>query len=51
MAAIKIPLPPLTVQQEVVREFKVYERMILAQNETANFFHGKCQERLKLLWG
>ena len=51
MAAIKIPLPPLTVQQEVVREFKVYERMITAQNETANFFHGKCQERLRSLWG
>ncbi len=50
MASIKIPLPPLIVQKEVVKEFNQYEKMIMAQNETANFFHEKCQERLKSLW-
>jgi len=50
MASIKIPLPPLTVQQEVVKEFNKYEKLIFAQNEAANFFHEKCRERLRSLW-
>ena len=51
IASIKIPLPPLTIQQEAVREFNKYEKMIITQNETTHFFHTKCQERLKSLWG
>jgi len=51
MASIKIPLPPLTVQQEVVKEFNKYEKLIFAQNEAANFFHEQCRERLRSLWG
>lgn len=50
MASIKIPLPPLTVQKEVVKEFNHYERLITAQNEAANSLHEKCRERLKSLW-
>ncbi len=50
MASIKIPLPPLTVQKQIVAEFNQYEKMITAQNEAANFFHAKCRERLKILW-
>ncbi len=51
MASIKIPLPPLAAQKEVVKEFNQYEKLILAQNEAANFFHEKCRERLTSLWG
>ncbi len=50
MASIKIPLPPLSIQEEVVKEFNQYEKLIIAQNEAANFFHEKCRERLKSLW-
>jgi len=50
MASIKIPLPPLAVQIEVVEEFNRHEKLILAQNEAANFFLEKCRERLKSLW-
>ncbi len=50
MASIKIPLPPLTVQRQIVAKFNQYEKMIVAQNEAANFFHEKCQEQLRSLW-
>ena len=50
MASIKIPLPPFTVQKEVVKEFNHYERLITAQNEAAHSLHEKCRERLKSLW-
>ena len=50
MASIKIPLPPLSIQEEVIKEFNQYEKLIIAQNEAANFFHEKCRERLKSLW-
>ncbi len=50
MASIKIPLPPLAVQIEVVKEFNRYEKLILAQNEAANLLYEKCRERLKSLW-
>jgi restriction endonuclease S subunit len=51
MSSIKIPLPPLAVQIEMVNDFNRYEKLTLAQNEAANFFHEKCRERLKSLWG
>jgi hypothetical protein len=51
MASIKIPLPPLPVQAEAVKEFNQYERLMVAQNETAQFVQEKCQERLNGLWG
>lgn len=50
LASIKIPLPPLSVQNQVVEEFNQYERMVKAQAEAANFFHQKCRERLNALW-
>jgi type I restriction enzyme M protein len=51
IAAIKIPLPPLLVQKELVSEFNAYEKMIASQTEAVNFFHEKCRERVKSLWG
>jgi type I restriction enzyme M protein len=51
IAAIKIPLPPLPVQKELVREFNHYEKMIAGQTEAVNFFHEKCRERVNGLWG
>jgi type I restriction enzyme M protein len=50
MASIKIPLPPLSVQEEAVREFIQYEKLMVAQNEATRFISEKCQERLKSLW-
>jgi type I restriction enzyme M protein len=50
IASIKIPLPPLDVQKQVVKEFNHYEKLIASQNEIANFLQEKCQERLKSLW-
>lgn len=50
IAAIKIPLPPLPVQKELVRELNRYEKLIMAQNEAANLLHEKCRERLRSLW-
>jgi|GEM_PF-2499169 len=50
VASIKIPLPPLSIQEEAVREFNQYEKLMVAQNEAAHFFQEKCQERLKSLW-
>lgn len=50
MAGIRIPLPPLSVQEETVKEFRQYEQVIAAQDETRNFLHQQCQERLKSLW-
>jgi type I restriction-modification system DNA methylase subunit len=50
MTSIKIPLPPLSIQKEVIKEFNQYEKLIISQNEAANFFHEKCRERLKSLW-
>jgi restriction endonuclease S subunit len=51
IAAIKIPLPPITVQKALVKELNHYEQLIMAQNEAANLLHEKCRERLKSLWG
>ena len=51
MASIKIPLPPLTFQKQIVAEFNRYEKLIASQNEAANFFCEKYAERLKTLWG
>jgi hypothetical protein len=50
-AALQIPLPPIAVQQETVNEFKVYEKMLLSQNETARFFQERYGERVRSLWG
>ncbi len=49
MASIKIPLPPLSIQAEMVKEFNQYERLMVAQNETAQFVEEKCQEQLNRL--
>jgi type I restriction enzyme, S subunit len=51
MASIKIPLPPLAVQIELVNDFNCYEKLIRAQNEAANLLQEKCRERLRGLWG
>jgi len=51
IAAIKIPLPPLLVQKELVKEFNRYEKLIASQTEAVNFFHEKCRERVRSLWG
>jgi type I restriction enzyme M protein len=51
IATIKIPLPPLSVQKQAVKEFNHYEKLMASHNETANFLQEKCQERLKSLWG
>jgi hypothetical protein len=51
IAAIKIPLPPLTLQKIMVKEFNRYEKLIASQNEAVNFFYEQCQKRVRLLWG
>ena len=50
MASIKIPLPPLTVQKQIVSDFNRYEKLNIAQNEAANSLQEKCRERLRSLW-
>jgi len=51
IASIKIPLPPLLVQKELVNELNRYETLIASQNEAANFLHEQRQERIDGLWG
>jgi type I restriction enzyme M protein len=51
IAAIKIPLPPLPVQKELVRELSRYEKLIASQTKAVNCFREKCRERVRSLWG
>jgi type I restriction enzyme M protein len=51
IAAIKVPLPPLDVQKQAVKEFNHYEKLMASHKETANFLQEKYQERLNSLWG
>ncbi len=50
IAAIKIPLPALPVQKELVKELNRYEHLIASQKEVANFLHEQRQERVNGLW-
>ena len=48
---IKIPLPPLDVQKEIVAEIEGYQKLVAANRELIERFEKKIQATLARVWG
>ena len=49
--ALKIPLPPLEVQMEIVAEIEGYQKVIASNRELITRFEQKIQATLARIWG
>lgn len=47
---IKIPLPPLRIQQEIVEQLEQERKMIDSQKEIIKLFEAKIQNKLNSIW-
>ena len=48
---IRIPLPPLEVQKEIVAEIKGYQKVIENAQAEINHFEKKIQDAIGRVWG
>jgi type I restriction enzyme M protein len=48
---LKIPLPPLEIQQKIVDEIEGYQKKIEEAKQLVEMFDGKIQHRIKVIWG
>ena len=51
LAAIKFPLPPLTVQQQIVAEIEAEQALVNANRELIQRFEGKIEAAIARVWG
>lgn len=48
---LKIPLPPLDIQRQIVAEIEAERAMVEANRKLAEVFEKKIQARLAEIWG
>ena len=51
VAAIKIPLPPLIVQQQIVAEIQAEQSLVQANRELITWFERKIEASIAQVWG
>lgn len=48
---IKIPIPPLAMQQNIVAQFNAEQRLVNANKELIRLFEGKIKAVINRVWG
>lgn len=51
LKSIKIPLPPLSVQQEIVARIEEEQKLVEANKKLIELFEGKIKEKIAEVWG
>ena len=49
--SLKIPLPPIDVQQQIVNQIKKEQRLVGANKELLTLFEQKIKDRIAQVWG
>jgi len=48
---LSIPLPPLSVQQEIVAQIEAEQEMVNANKKLIEIYEQKIKDRIKEVWG
>ncbi len=48
---LKIPLPPLDIQEEIVKELDNYQKMVESSKKLIEIFEWKIKDRISEVWG
>ena len=49
--SLQIPLPPLKIQEEIVKELEIYESNIEKSKTDIEIYTQKIQDRINKIWG